>query len=118
MAMKSVELNEEDSKEFVTLLEKDAKPEEIEAFLLDKSSGEVPAESVAALEKLAELDSLQETEIALLSKLATVRREIQGELVQILLDAGKDVKTDGALDESSDQAEETSPISTDQRTPS
>jgi len=113
MTMKAVELNQEDSKEFVSLLEKDAGPEEIEAFLLDKASGEVPTESVAALEKLAELDALQQDELTIMAKIATVRREMQGELVEILLEAGKD-KVDG----NSDLVEETKPISTDLKTPS
>ena len=113
MTMKAVELNEADSKEFVALLEKDAEPAEIEAFLLDKASGEVPAESAAALEKMAELDALQQDELTIMAKIATVRREMQGELVEILLEAGKD-KVDG----NSDRVEETKPISTDLKTPS
>ena len=113
MTMKTVELNKEDSKVFAELLESDAAPEEIDAFLTDKAVGEVPPESVAALEKMAALDDLQETEVQLLAKLASIRRELQGELVNLLLDTGKD-KVDG----SSDQVEETSPTYTDQKTPS
>jgi len=110
MGMKAVELGPEDSKEFIALLESDAGQEEINDFLTGKVSADVPAESVAALEKMAELEELQETEITLLAKLGTVRRGLQAELVEILLNAGKD--------KSSPPAEETSPICTDPKAPS
>ena len=114
MGMKAVELNVEDSKEFVELLERNAGPDEIEAFLNGKAVGEVSDTVVPALEIIEQLQKLQEDEISILAKCFQVRQSLTTELTALLIDGPKDVKVDGALD----PAEETSPIYTDPKTPS
>ena len=103
--MKAVELNAEDSKEFVTLLESNASEDEIEEFLDSKSPKELPEELVPALEIVAKLRNLQTDEINVLATLLGTRQKLMDDLTAILLG-------------DSPQAEETSLISTDQKAPS
>lgn len=119
--MKQVDLNEEESKEFVKLLERDADPDEITKWLDSRSPTDVSDDLVPVLEIFEQLQKLQEDEISILAKCFRVRQVLTESLIELLLDGPKDKKEDGAelrLEKDSDQAEETSPTSTDQKTPS
>ena len=110
MTMKSVELNREDSKEFIALLERDAKPEEIDEFLSGKATGEVSESVIPALEIIEQLQKLQEDEISILAKCFQVRQTLTTELTALLLPSSP------AQD--SGPVEETKDTSTDLKTPS
>ena len=148
MTMKSVELNEEDSKEFVALLERNAAPEEIEAFLLDRAVAEISDDLIPVLQIIEQLQKLQDDEISILSKCFQVRTGLMADLTELLVSGPKDVKADAPETDArdapfakpeirdertrpgarayegpkaevdSDQVEETKPISTDQKTES
>ena len=119
--MKQVELNEEESKEFAALLEKDANPEEIGAWLASKSSATISDDLIPVLEIFDQLQKLQDDEVAILAKCFRVRQTLTETLIELLLDGAKDKKEDGAvlsLEKDSDPAAETKPTSTNQETPS
>lgn len=110
--MKTVKLNEEESREFVKLLEQDASPEEMEAFLNGKTPETVAAELLPVLELTSQLDQLMEEEHRVAHQIYGIRRKIQEELTLRLLgedpknNSGKIVLSDGPADPEDPQKRE------------